>query len=161
MEDVSEELFIPNAYIGAVIGSAGATIASLQRDSRARIVVEADKNDPRKITVTGSVETVAVGSRMVHDVVDMEKARLERDPSVLGLATQQLMMSAVGTGQELMEVPNGKVGVVIGRGGENIRNVQERSGARVQIAKDDGTGLRTIFITGSEAQARLRSLAHA
>ena len=141
-DEITQELFVSNVYVGAIIGTSGATITTLQRDSNARIVVEQDKNDPRKIIITGSAETVAIASSLVQECIDSEIARLERDPVAMGL----------GGNPEAMEVPNGKVGVVIGRGGENIREVQARSGARVQVGKDDGTGLRSIFLSGTEAQ---------
>ncbi|KAJ8645605.1 hypothetical protein MRB53_007353 [Persea americana] len=35
-----------------------------------------------------------------------------------------------------MDIPNGKVGVVIGKGGETIKYIQLQSGARIQITRD-------------------------
>ena len=49
-----------------------------------------------------------------------------------------------------MEVPSRKIGFVIGRGGETIRNIQNQSGARVSVSQDQRTGpTRVVVISGS------------
>jgi transcription antitermination factor NusA-like protein len=51
-----------------------------------------------------------------------------------------------------MSVPSSVVGAVIGRGGENIRAIQQRSGAHIQIEREadaePGSTERQVFITG-------------
>ncbi len=52
-------------------------------------------------------------------------------------------------------VPNNMVGLVIGKGGENIRVMQVRSGASIQIQKDTdarpGATEREIYLSGDPA----------
>lgn len=49
-----------------------------------------------------------------------------------------------------MPVPNECVGLIIGKGGETIRQLQVESGAKMQVAiKESGnSGLRNVFIEG-------------
>jgi far upstream element-binding protein len=60
---------------------------------------------------------------------------------ILGLGTGSTPASAYGPqpGEEQVEekigVPNGIVGLIIGRGGESITSMQRRTGCRVQIQK--------------------------
>eukprot|EP00494_Astrolonche_serrata_P003406 UN03412 len=56
-----------------------------------------------------------------------------------------------------MLVPDNKVGLIIGKGGETIKNLQTRSGARIQLIPQHppaGTTLteRTVRVTGNKKQ---------
>ena len=61
-----------------------------------------------------------------------------------------------------MQVPNSQVGSVIGRGGEKIRDIQMRSGAHVDIAKEyeaRGQPTRRVTLTGrAECVARAQQI---
>ncbi|KAF9577474.1 hypothetical protein BGW38_007291 [Lunasporangiospora selenospora] len=53
-----------------------------------------------------------------------------------------------------MQIPSSKVGLVIGRGGETIRDLQDRSGARIAVTpapQDHNTTSRTVTISGDDA----------
>lgn len=47
-------------------------------------------------------------------------------------------------------MPNDCVGLIIGKGGETIRLLQNESGARIQVAKkESGQGMRNVYVEGS------------
>jgi far upstream element-binding protein len=50
-----------------------------------------------------------------------------------------------------MPVPNDCVGLIIGKGGETIRNLQLQSGAKIQVAKKEvaGSRIRNVFVEGT------------
>jgi far upstream element-binding protein len=50
----------------------------------------------------------------------------------------------------IIPVPNECVGLIIGRGGETIRQLQVESGAKIQVAKREvlNTNMRNVFIEG-------------
>lgn len=51
----------------------------------------------------------------------------------------------------IIPIPNDCVGLVIGRGGETIRNLQQESGAKIQVAKKEipNTNMRNVFVEGT------------
>jgi len=50
-----------------------------------------------------------------------------------------------------MDVPNSYIGRIIGRGGSRIRELQEESGARINIMKDEATSDQTpVELQGSQ-----------
>ncbi len=51
-----------------------------------------------------------------------------------------------------MPVPNECVGLIIGKGGETIRQLQQESGAKIQVAKKEiaNTHVRNVFVDGPE-----------
>jgi far upstream element-binding protein len=46
------------------------------------------------------------------------------------------------------------VGLVIGRGGETIKNIQQMSGCNVKIDQNNGAAIRTITVTGQPDNLR-------
>lgn len=53
-----------------------------------------------------------------------------------------------------MLVPKAAVGVVIGKGGDMIKKIQNETGCRVQFqqARDEGPGDRRCFLSGNPKQ---------
>jgi far upstream element-binding protein len=48
-------------------------------------------------------------------------------------------------------VPNDCVGLIIGKGGETIRQLQQESGAKIQVARKEvtATNMRNVFVEGT------------
>ncbi|CAL5362219.1 unnamed protein product [Camellia sinensis] len=71
------------------------------------------------------------------------------------------MVQAAGTVEQvLIQVPNQKVGVIIGKGGETIKNLQTRSGARIQLIPQhlpdgDQSKERTVRVAGDKKQIEM------
>ncbi|XP_075505454.1 uncharacterized protein LOC142542611 [Primulina tabacum] len=62
-----------------------------------------------------------------------------------------------GTDRYVFMVPNNKVGLVIGKGGETIKNMQARTGTRIQVIPlhlppGDTSKERTVQIDGTSEQ---------
>jgi far upstream element-binding protein len=56
----------------------------------------------------------------------------------------------------VIPVPNDIVGLIIGKGGETIRQLQLDSGAKIQVAKKEvaETGMRNVFVEGPDDKYR-------
>lgn len=54
-------------------------------------------------------------------------------------------------------MPNECVGLIIGKGGETIRQLQQESGAKIQVAKKEmqNTGVRNVFVDGPSERYEL------
>ncbi|KAL8475447.1 hypothetical protein ACS0TY_028196 [Phlomoides rotata] len=68
-----------------------------------------------------------------------------------------------GAEQFVMKIPNNKVGLVIGKGGETIKNMQARTGARIQVIPlhlppGDTSRERTVQIDGTSEQIEAAKL---
>ncbi|CAA7031163.1 unnamed protein product [Microthlaspi erraticum] len=61
-----------------------------------------------------------------------------------------------GTTSKKIDIPNMRVGVIIGKGGETIKNLQQESAAKIQVTRDmdaePGAHTRTVDLTGTPAQ---------
>ena len=133
---------------GAVIGSRGAVIHSMQERSGARIKLNQDFPDGemRKLTITGSQEQVQMCAELVRRVLEP------------GGGSHSIHENAMSGGEVITEVimcPPNLVGRVVGRGGGNVREVQSRSGARVQVNQQFPDGQdRQVEITGTQAAVK-------
>jgi far upstream element-binding protein len=77
----------------------------------------------------GSPEQIAHAEQLVKDVI--------AEASSGGPGGQGYGPSS---GEQIqVKVPNNKVGLIIGRGGETIKSLQSRSGARIQVQNDSET----------------------
>uniref|UniRef100_A0A7N0TLP0 K Homology domain-containing protein n=1 Tax=Kalanchoe fedtschenkoi TaxID=63787 RepID=A0A7N0TLP0_KALFE len=127
----SKKIDIPNGRVGVIIGKGGETIKYLQLQSGAKIQItrdaEADRNCPtRPVELSGTPDQIAKAEQLINDVLNEAESG--------GSGTVSRRYTGQSGGEEFsMMVPNSKVGLVIGKGGETIKNMQARTGARIQV----------------------------
>ncbi|KAK9270080.1 hypothetical protein L1049_025654 [Liquidambar formosana] len=161
-QTMSRKMEVPNNKVGVLIGKAGDTIRYLQYNSGAKIQITRDADaDPysatRPVELIGSLENINKAEKLIKDVI--AEADAGGSPSLVarGFATAQ----AVGVAEQIqIQVPNEKVGLIIGRGGETIKSLQTRSGARIQLIpqhlpEGDESKERTVRVTGDKKQIEM------
>lgn len=158
-ETITRIVEVPNNKVGVLIGKAGDTIRYLQYNSGAKIQItrdaEADPHAPtRPVEIIGTLDSINKAEKLINAVI--AEADAGGSPSLVarGLATSQ---AAAATEQIEIQVPNEKVGLIIGRGGETIKGLQARSGARIQLIpqhlpEGDESKERTVRVTGDKRQ---------
>ncbi|XP_010455402.1 PREDICTED: far upstream element-binding protein 1 [Camelina sativa] len=149
---------VPSSKVGILIGKGGETIRHLQFNSGAKIQIlrdsEADPNSAlRPVEIIGTVVCIENAEKLISAVI----AEAEAGGSPALVARRHLATHAIGIPEQIeIKVPNDKVGLIIGRGGETIKNMQTRSGARIQLipqhAEGDGEKERTVRISGDKRQ---------
>nr|CAN67284.1 hypothetical protein VITISV_021596 [Vitis vinifera] len=154
-QGTSKKIDIPNGRVGVIIGKGGETIKYLQLQSGAKIQVtrdmDADPNSPtRLVELMGTPDQIAKAEQLINDVLS------EAEAGGSGIVSRRLTGQA-GSEQFVMKVPNNKVGLIIGKGGETIKNMQARTGARIQVIPlhlppGDTSMERTVQIDGTSEQ---------
>lgn len=146
--------WVPQDRVGAVIGGHGAVIRTLQEKSGATIQVhnETVRGDMKLFTIYGFPSQIESAVQLVDDIVGRTRPALN-SPSDQNSA----FLSHTQTPNDLFKtifVPTSCVGLVIGRNGDTIRNLQDRSGADIKVTPDQqvqpGHPSRSILLTGSE-----------
>lgn len=171
-EVIEEKIGIPNGFVGFIIGKGGESITSMQRKSGCRVQIQKEHEmDPgstqRIITLTASTqEAISMCRGIIEDMV-LERNRLNQEQNgsrgggsgpganAAGQAAQLQIALSQGHAHVTVKVPNNDVGLVIGKGGMNIRQIQERSGANVQIPPGpdaDNPMIRTVNITHQQME---------
>ncbi|KAJ0964596.1 hypothetical protein J5N97_025734 [Dioscorea zingiberensis] len=153
----SKKIEIPNGRVGVIIGKGGETIKYLQLQSGAKIQVTRDADsDPssqtRNVELMGTAEQISKAEQLIKEVID------EADAGASGTASARKYGGPqVGVDHFTMKVPNNKVGLIIGKGGETIKSMQAKSGARIQLIPlhlppGDTSTERNLHIDGTPEQ---------
>jgi far upstream element-binding protein len=143
---------VPNDCVGLVIGKSGETIRQLQMQSGAKKVqVAADSNkgqNYRNVFVEGDREAYDQVQKMIKDIVEQQQKIKQAMTGVLPDNTQGV--------REEVPVPDNLVGLIIGRGGETIKSINQRTGAVVFIPKECDTGKseRFLIVSGTPDQVQ-------
>eukprot|EP00804_Cyclotella_cryptica_P000660 CCRYP_014682-RC/>CCRYP_014682-RC protein AED:0.11 eAED:0.11 QI:329/1/1/1/0.6/0.5/6/1507/468 len=178
-EQVEEKIGVPNGIVGLIIGRGGESITSMQRRTGCRVQIQkehemAPGTTQRVITLTAStaeaiaqcraiIESMvkerlaAVGSTATTASVMSTTSGLIVGPGSNAAAQMAQLQKALAEGQShvTVQVPDADVGLIIGKGGAQIRNIQEKSGANVQIPQVADAGnpaVRTVNITHPNAE---------
>lgn len=115
------EVIVPRSSVGIIIGKAGETIKRLAAETGAKIQFKPDE-DPnaqeRCAVIQGTPEQINRATQMISELVQR---------SVGGVGQQEVFY---------MHVPANKTGLVIGKGGDTIKQICAESGAHVELSRD-------------------------
>lgn len=158
------EMMIPGNLVARIIGRGGEVIKALQEDTGAKIVIIQESREyalEKPLRITGSPEAVEMARLRVENLLANEIEKVVGAGSVVrsGWAmnnnthAQNCYEPVTGGVQDITEVisiPSSKVGLVMGRGGETIRQICMTSGAHCQVDKNapDGAREKNIVIKG-------------
>uniref|UniRef100_A0A671QDR3 Far upstream element-binding protein 1-like n=1 Tax=Sinocyclocheilus anshuiensis TaxID=1608454 RepID=A0A671QDR3_9TELE len=111
----------------SVIGRGGEQISRIQQDSGCKIQISPDSGGmpDRSVTLTGAPDSIQAAKMLLSEIVD--KGR----PSPAFHHNDGPGMSV----QEVM-IPASKAGLVIGKGGETIKQLQERAGVKMVMIQE-------------------------
>uniref|UniRef100_A0A671QM99 Far upstream element-binding protein 1-like n=1 Tax=Sinocyclocheilus anshuiensis TaxID=1608454 RepID=A0A671QM99_9TELE len=124
---ISEEFKVPDGMVGFIIGRGGEQISRIQQDSGCKIQISPDSGGmpDRSVTLTGAPDSIQAAKMLLSEIVD--KGR----PSPAFHHNDGPGMSV----QEVM-IPASKAGLVIGKGGETIKQLQERAGVKMVMIQE-------------------------
>ncbi|GFV90972.1 far upstream element-binding protein 2 [Trichonephila clavipes] len=124
-----EEWKVPDKMVGLIIGRGGEQITRLQAESGCKVQMAADSGGlPERVcTLTGSRQSIEKAKELITAIIN------RGGPPLPVLDTNH-----VPDGHTIVEmmIPGPKVGLVIGKGGETIRNLQERAAVKMVLIQD-------------------------
>nr|XP_057917415.1 far upstream element-binding protein 1 isoform X3 [Doryrhamphus excisus] len=123
----SEEYKVPDGMVGFIIGRGGEQISRLQQESGCKIQIAPDSGGmpDRSVTLTGPPESIMTAKRLLQEIVEKGRpAPAFHHSDGPGMTVQEIM------------VPASKAGLVIGKGGETIKSLQERAGVKMVMIQD-------------------------
>lgn len=161
----TETIPIESGVVGLIIGRQGENLRRVEAETGTRVqfITGPDTVGPmRECKITGPKAAREAAKEEIFRVIEENG----NPPSVTGRAPpppgRDMGVGAKGVGQQQpalrvgeessqIMVPNRTVGLIIGRGGETIRDLQERSGCHVNIVGEDKSvnGLRPVNLIGT------------
>lgn len=129
--------------VGQIIGSKGAIIQDMQSRTGAKIYVNQNFPDGvnRQVIISGT-------NQQIKAATDLVKRIINEGPTAIHVNS----LTGGPNIQVCIECPQALVGRVIGAGGATIKELQARSGAKIQIDQNFPEGqARKINISGTQA----------
>ncbi|KAH0947459.1 hypothetical protein HN011_006436 [Eciton burchellii] len=153
-------LYIPNNSVGAIIGTKGSHIRNIIRFSGASVKIApleqdkpAEQQTERKVTIIGSPESQWKAQYLIFE-------KMREEGYVSGTEDVRLTIEIL--------VPSTQVGRIIGKGGQNVRELQRVTGSVIKLSEQQATPPSaeeetTVHIIGpffsvQSAQRRIRAM---
>lgn len=160
----TQDMMIAGNKVGFVIGKGGESIRHLQDQSGAKMTIFQQTNDAtereKQLRITGDPDKVDRCIQMVKDLLAEKEEDMKRfgnggPPGMSrnggGHNDYGSPMGGGGRGNSReVAVPPSFIGLVIGKGGESIKRIQQESGAKIQFdtTKSDAKGNKICTIFG-------------
>lgn len=144
------ELRVPNNMVGLIIGRGGENILRIQSQLNVNVqIAKESEMKPgetlRSIVIKGQQDNVQEAKKRIDEIIAQQNQK--QSGGLSGTAMKDLDTKYVLK----LPVPNDKVGIIIGKGGMNIKSIQEKTKTTVQIPQipdEDNPNTRTILIGG-------------
>ncbi len=142
----SEMMMVPDKMVGLIIGRGGESIMRLQTETGCKIQMAQDSQGmpDRQCTLTGSPASIQSAKNAIDRIIANEG-------QTRSSGNYMSSTPAPGGGFFEMLVPGHKVGLIIGKGGEMIKQLQEQSGAKIVIIQESSEAAheKPLRITGT------------
>lgn len=155
------QIMVPDRTVGLIIGRGGETIRDLQERSGCHINIVGESksvNGLRPVNLIGPHHAAAQAKELILEIVDSD-TRNGNNPDANKPARPPKndnygRDSAQGGGDKTNDsiyVPSEAVGMIIGKGGETIREMQNTTGCKINVSQSSGPGEvdREIGLVGS------------
>jgi far upstream element-binding protein len=165
----SMQIMVPDRTVGLIIGRGGETIRDLQERSGCHVNIVGEQksvNGLRPVNLIGSREAASRAKEMIMEIVESDSKTSATKDHVPAQKTQGRdagFGGGHGGGDKITDsiyVPSEAVGMIIGKGGETIKEMQNTTGCKINVSPSSGPGEseREIGLVGSrDAIAAARS----
>ena len=155
-EGESEVLPLDKGVVGLIIGRSGENLRRVENTTGARVqfMDGPEVSGPqRHCRISGSRPARAAAKAEIYRIIDdNEVGKRGQAPLQEKPRNQSKVVTTTKEGDSLqMMVPDRTVGLIIGRGGETIRDLQDKSGCHVNIVSENKSinGFRPVNLIGS------------
>ena len=162
-----ETIEVESSLVGLIIGRQGENLRKVENETSTRVqfLTGPEATGPQrmcKISGTRVAREAAKAeiARIIEENGNPARGNVPPDRMGGGLANKKAAANQqpalrMGEDSSQIMVPNRTVGLIIGKGGETIKDLQERSGCHVNITSEDRTvnGLRPVNLIGTPQAA--------
>jgi far upstream element-binding protein len=154
------QIMVPDRTVGLIIGRGGETIRDLQERSACHINIVGENksvNGLRPVNLIGIPSAASMAKNLIMEIVDSDSRN--GGPAAGGGGRggdgghrpPRNDMRDGGGEKDSMYVPSEAVGMIIGKGGETIREMQSTTGCKINVSQSSGPGEteREIGLVGS------------
>jgi far upstream element-binding protein len=144
----SLQILVPDRTVGLIIGRGGETIRDLQDRSGCHVNIVAENqsiNGMRPVNLIGSSASQQHARELIMEIVESDQK---------GISVKELRTRGRDDSNEKINdsiyVPGDSVGMIIGKGGETIRDMQNSTGCKINVTPASGRDVqREIGLIGT------------
>ncbi|RMZ79508.1 hypothetical protein DV737_g3364, partial [Chaetothyriales sp. CBS 132003] len=149
-EDNSLQILVPDRTVGLIIGRGGETIRDLQDRSGCHVNIVGENksvNGMRPVNLIGSLSSQRHAQDLINEIVESDQKGI----SIKELRNRSREDPHEKINDQIM-VPGDAVGMIIGKGGETIKDMQNHTGCKINVSPASGRDIqREIGLIGSRA----------
>ena len=146
------QILVPDRTVGLIIGRGGETIRDLQDRSGCHVNIVGENksiNGMRPVNLIGSAHAQEKAKALIYEIVESDT----KGTSIKNLMGRD---DPYTTGPDKMNdsimVPGDAVGMIIGKGGETIKEMQNQTGCKINVSPATGRDItREIGLVGSRS----------
>jgi len=163
----SIQIMVPDKTVGLIIGRGGETIRDLQERSGCHVNIVAENksiNGLRPVNLIGTPQAAAVAKEMILEIVESDTRAPPGGAPPQGIdrnrggydqhrgAPNRGPDNDAGKVSEDIYVPSEAVGMIIGKGGETIKEMQSVTGCKINVSQPQQPDVqRQIGLVGTHA----------
>ncbi|KAH6621671.1 hypothetical protein B0J18DRAFT_369689 [Chaetomium sp. MPI-SDFR-AT-0129] len=144
----SLQIMVPDRTVGLIIGRGGETIRDLQERSGCHInIVSENKsvNGLRPVNLIGAPAAARHAKELILEIVDSDSRNGSNPNNARGGRSDNFGGGGGDGGafektNDSIYVPSDAVGMIIGKGGETIREMQNVTGCKINVSQSSGPG---------------------
>ena len=153
----SMQIMVPDKTVGLIIGRGGETIRDLQEKSACHINIVGENksvNGLRPVNLIGSEHAAQLARQLILEIVDSDtRDQAQQQAGARQQQDRRPPPGGMGGGPdkitEMMHVPSEAVGMIIGKGGETIKQMQQDTGCKINVQQASGRDIeRPIELVG-------------
>ena len=152
-EDATQ-IMVPNRTVGLIIGRGGETIRDLQERSQCHVNIVGEEKSIsglRPVNLIGTPSAAAMAKELIMEIVESDTKSQANQQG--GMPRENPGLPVIGGGEKINDriiVPSEAVGMIIGKGGETIKNMQTDTGCKINVSPATGQDIeRDIGLVGS------------
>ena len=154
-EENTTIIHVPSKTVGLVIGKGGETIKDLQDRSHCHVNImpeEQTVNGLRPVHLIGTRQQAALAQDLIMEVVHTDSKKLPNHGAAARDSVNAMALGARANNEKITDgitVPSEAVGMIIGKGGETIRDMQDLTSCKINVSQPSGRDIeREIELIG-------------
>ena len=155
-DEENTQIMVPDRTVGLIIGRGGETIRDLQERSGCHVNIVGENksvNGFRPVNLIGNLQAQQRAKDLIYEIVESDNKNTGQKASdVLRNAGRPEDPYAGGSDKinDMIMVPGEAVGMIIGKGGESIKQMQNETGCKINVSPASGRDIeREIGLIGS------------
>ena len=144
------QILVPDRTVGLIIGRGGETIRDLQDRSGCHVNIVGENksiNGMRPVNLIGSLQAQDRAKELIYEIVESDN----KGTSIKAVMGREDPYSASPDKiNDSIMVPGDAVGMIIGKGGETIKEMQNQTGCKINVSPATGRDVeREIGLVGT------------